>query len=90
MPVGVVIPLLGALVGTPCSCIVLSGVDGSDSLKVTIGGEQSPVALPQSAVEVVVVVLVHAVLQVGVAVPVLALVLVLWDCAVCECVCVCV
>ena len=90
VPVGVIVPLLGALVATPRSRIVLSCVDGCPPLQVPVGGEESPVALPQSAVEVVVVVLVHTILEVGVAVAIVTLVLVLWDGAVCVCVCVCV
>ena len=77
VPVWVVVSLLGALIATPSSSIVLSCVNGRHSLKVTVGCVESLVSLPQSTVEVVVVVLVHAILQVCVAVSVVALVLVL-------------
>ena len=79
MPVGIVVPLLWALVATPCSCVVLSGVDGCLSLEVTVGCVESSVTLPQPAVEVVVVVLVHSILKIGVAITVITDILVLWD-----------
>ena len=84
MPVWVVVSLLRALVATPSSSIVLPGVDGRLSLKVAVSGVEAHVAFPESAVEVVVVVFVHAVLEISVAVTVVTLVLVLWDSAVCE------
>ena len=79
VPVGIVVPLLWALVATPCSCVILSGVDGCLSLEVTVGCVESSVTLPQPAVEVVVVVLVHSILKIGVAVTVITDILVLWD-----------
>ena len=82
MPVGIVVPLLWTLVATPCSCVVLSGVDGCLSLEVTVGCVESSVTLPQPAVEVVVVVLVHSILKISVAVTVITQVLVLWNGAV--------
>ena len=84
VPVGVIISLLGTLVATPSSSVVLPGVDGRFSLEVTVSGVETHVAFPESAVEVVVVVFVHAVLEIGVAVTVVTLVLVLWDSAGCE------
>ena len=84
VPVRVVVSLLRTLVTTPCPCVVLSGVDGRLSLEVPVCREESLVAFPQLTVEVVVVVLVHAVLEVSVAVTVIAEVLVFRDCAVCS------
>jgi hypothetical protein len=79
VPVWVVVSLLGALVATAISIVVLSGVDGCSSLEVAVCSVETHVSLPQSAVEVVVVILVHAVLEIGVAVSVNTLILVLWD-----------
>lgn len=79
VPVGIVVPFLWALVATPCSCVVLSGVDGCLSLEVTVGCVESSVTLPQPAVEIVVVVLVHSILKIGVAVTVITDILVLWN-----------
>ena len=81
MPIGVVVSLFRALIATPSSCIVLSGVDGCASLKVAVSGVETHVTLPEPAVEVVVVVLVHTILKVGVAVTVVTLILVFRDSA---------
>ena len=62
MPVWVVVSLLGALVATPGSSVVLPGVDGRYSPEVAVGGVEAHVSLPHSAVQVVVVVFVHAIL----------------------------
>ena len=37
MPVGVVVTFLWALVATPSSCFVLTGVDGRDAIQVLWG-----------------------------------------------------
>ncbi len=73
LPIGVVIPLLGALVTTPLPIVVLPGVLSGHALQVPVGGVESGVALPDAAAQVVVVILVHAKLQVRVAVKVLTL-----------------
>ena len=73
MPVWVVVSLLGAFVTTPLSVVVLACVEGRHAIEVTVGSVQAQVPLPEATVEVVGIVLVHAVLQVSVAVKVIAL-----------------
>jgi len=67
MPVRVVIPLLWALVAPPLAVVVLPGEPGSASVAqvdVPVCDEEALVPGPGAAVQVVVVVLMHPVLQV--------------------------
>lgn len=73
VPVGVVVPLLGAFVTTPLAVVVLASVNGRHPVEVSVGGEESSVPLADATVEVVIIVFMHPVLQVSVAVKVFAL-----------------
>ena len=71
MPVGVVVPLLWALVPTSLPIVVLTGVFCRGSIEVPVSKEESSISLSQLAVQVIVKVLVHAIFQISVAVNVL-------------------
>lgn len=73
MPVWVVISFLGAFVATPLSVVVLPGVDGGFSVEDPVCSVQPWVPLPDSAVQIVVVIFMHPKFQVSVAVKVLTL-----------------
>lgn len=82
MPVWIVIALLRTLVATPLAIVVLAGIDSRISIQSSVGGEKSHVPLTLAAVEVVVIILVHAELQVRVAVEILTLSMVFGNSAV--------
>jgi len=79
VPIRIVVPLLRALVATPLAVIILPSVDGCPPIEASVGYEEARVPLSEAAVEVVVVVLVHPVLEVRVAVKVVALGGITWD-----------
>ena len=82
MPVWVVVSLLRTLITISGSRIILFCVDGCASLKVAVSSVESHVTFPQLAIEVVVVILMHTILQVSVTVLIVTLVLIPWDGAV--------
>eukprot|EP00052_Salpingoeca_macrocollata_P011462 m.88361 g.88361 ORF g.88361 m.88361 type:complete len:676 (-) comp18065_c0_seq1:202-2229(-) len=73
MPVRVVVTLLGALIPTASTVVVLASEARRVAVEVTIGREETAVAVAVAAVGVVVVILVHAIAHIVVAVAVLAL-----------------